>query len=321
MESIQASKQGINNSYLFTVIPSKISVALCLLMLCKWSLHAQNQEGWLGKLPEEIRESSGLLLLGDRFLTHNDSGNPPVLYELDTAGLEIVRRVTVAGVGDMDWEALAEDEDYFYLGDIGNNQGIRQDLQILRISKAAYADSDWVVPERIFFSYETQREYVRTPRSDYDAEAMIVGGDSIWIFTKQWQKAGTDVYSIPKVPGEYVAKRIASYPLGGLITDACPMPGGDAILLLGYTPQLQPFVYKITTDMSSETSPPRSKKKLLSIGFAQSEGLAVSPDGFLYISTEAFTNRLVSLPAGVYRLDLAAEMEKGSANEEAETPH
>ena len=303
------------------MIPSKFSVALCLLILCKWNLHAQNQAGWMGKLPEEIRESSGLLLLGDRFLTHNDSGNPPVLYELDTAGLEIVRRVTVAGVGDMDWEALAEDKDYFYLGDIGNNQGIRRDLQILRISKAVFADSDWVVPERIFFSYETQREFARTPRSDYDAEAMIVGRDSIWIFTKQGQKAGTDVYSIPKVPGEYVAKRIASYPLGGLVTDASPIPGGDAILLLGYTPQLQPFIYKIPMNMLSDNALPGTKKQLLSIGFAQSEGLAVSPDGFLYISAEAFTNRLVSLPAGVYRLNLATEMEKGSDREEAETPH
>ncbi len=202
-----------------------------LIACCPWLVNGQQPSTWIGELPEGIQESSGLLLMGDRFVTHNDSGNLPVLFELDTASLEVVRRVRILGVANTDWEALAEDREYLYVGDIGNNQGIRRDLKILRISKQDFLDSESVYPEVIFLSYETQKEFTKVPNSDFDAEAMVVGKDSIWIFTKQWQKKGTDVYSLPKVPGDYVAKRIASYAVGGLVTDASPLPEGDGLLL------------------------------------------------------------------------------------------
>ena len=115
--------------------------------------YGQQPATWLGPLPDEIQESSGLLLAEGRFITHNDSGDQPVLYVLDTANLEIVRRVAVKGVRNTDWEALAEDDKYFYIGDFGNNEGNRRDLRILKISKTDFSKSDTVIPELISFAY------------------------------------------------------------------------------------------------------------------------------------------------------------------------
>lgn len=270
-------------------------------------LSAQNPASWIGKFPGEISESSGLLLSGDRFITHNDSGNLPVLYELDTASLQIVRRILVNGVQNRDWEALAEDEDHVYIGDFGNNTGNRRDLSILKIAKTDLSRGDSVAAETISFSYEDQTAFKASPRSDWDAEALVAGNDSLWVFTKQWQKRGTAVYRLPKSPGTYTAKRTGEYPVGGMVTAAVMAPGRDRLLLLAYTPQLQPILVQVPLPWIPDVAQEVLQKNLLSIGFAQSEGMAVTPDGQLFISSEAFSNRFVSLPAGVYRLDLETE--------------
>ena len=122
-------------------------------------LYAQTEVSWVGALPELIQESSGLLLVGDRFVTHNDSGNSPELFVLDTTSLAVVRRVRVANAENTDWEDLAQDASYIYIGDIGNNLGNRRDLKVLRISKEAFLRSDTVEAAVISFSYEDQTEF------------------------------------------------------------------------------------------------------------------------------------------------------------------
>ncbi|MEJ2163233.1 MAG: hypothetical protein P8X60_07950 [Robiginitalea sp.] len=282
--------------------------------------YGQQPATWLGPLPDEIQESSGLLLAEGRFITHNDSGDQPVLYVLDTANLEIVRRVAVKGVRNTDWEALAEDDEYFYIGDFGNNEGNRRDLRILKISKTDFSKSDTVIPELISFAYADQREFERMPKSDWDAEAMLAGRDSLWIFTKQWKSFGTVVYALPKVPGTYIADPVVSFNTRGLITDAGPVPGEEAFLLLGYTPQLQPFVLKVPAANPAEGFLRETLKSLLSIGFAQSEGMALSSEGSLFVSSESFSNRLVTLPAGIYKLNLETELEQAGRKNQEERP-
>jgi len=264
-------------------------------------LLAQSEVSWVGALPASIQESSGLLLVGNRFVTHNDSGNTPELFVLDTASLEVVRRVNIINAENTDWEALAQDASSIYIGDIGNNLGTRSDLKVLRISKDDFSRADAVEASVISYAYEDQTDFAGTQNSDWDAEALLAGPDSLYIFTKQWQGGETVAYRIPKETGQYKALRTAVYPAGGLITGASPIPGDEAFLLLGYSGQLQPFLLRVASGLPHSGDAVQTRKIQLDIPFGQAEGITVLSSGEVYLSTEAFSNRLVTLPAGVFR--------------------
>ncbi len=298
------------------------------------ALTGQLHGKWEGRLPDQVHESSGLLWLGDHLVTINDSGNAPVLYELDTTSLQVVREVAVVNAGNTDWEALASDKDYIYIGDIGNNLGRRKDLRILRISKRDYFEKDQVGAEVISFAYEDQVDFVGKGNSDWDAEALVATADSLWIFTKQWRQKGTVVYSLPKIPGTFRARRRASYDTGGLVTGAVLDSARGGWFLLGYSGELEPFILQVPGTTPAEGFPPDTRKHLLTVGFlkeqrdipaaadtaggqsekpqaaavpfpiafAQVEGITLSPEGDLLISAEAFDRKIISLPAALYRV-------------------
>ena len=82
------------------------------------------------ELPAEVIETSGLLFLNGKLITHNDSGDDSNLYEIDTITGNITRTVSVSNATNIDWEDIAQDDTYIYIGDFGNNNGTRtiQDL-------------------------------------------------------------------------------------------------------------------------------------------------------------------------------------------------
>lgn len=43
----------------------------------------------ISELPDEINETSGLIFLENKIITHNDSGNEPILYEIDSINGQI----------------------------------------------------------------------------------------------------------------------------------------------------------------------------------------------------------------------------------------
>ena len=99
-------------------------------------LNAQVSTTLIGTLPENVLESSGLIYYNNRLITHNDSGNSPQLYELDSLGSQIFRTITINNATNIDWEDITQDDTYIYVGDFGNNSGNRQDLRIYRIKKS-----------------------------------------------------------------------------------------------------------------------------------------------------------------------------------------
>jgi hypothetical protein len=156
------------------------------------------------RLKSPITESSGLLYINNTIITHNDSGNDAVLYEIDTLTGLPQRTVYISNASNTDWEDLALDSNYIYIGDFGNNQGTRQNLRIYKVALADYWQHDTVTAEVINFSYADQSSYSPMPfQTDYDAEALISVGNSLYIFTKQWGTTGTRIYEVPKMPGNY----------------------------------------------------------------------------------------------------------------------
>ena len=105
-------------------------------------------------LPNLVDETSGLLFLDGKIITHNDSGDTATLYEIDSLTGNLLRAISVKQATNVDWEDLAEDETHIYIGDFGNNEGTRTNLRVYRILKSEFRNSANVTAELISFSYK-----------------------------------------------------------------------------------------------------------------------------------------------------------------------
>ena len=116
-------------------------------------------------LNSALNESSGLIFLDQKLITHNDSGGEAALYEIDTLTGNIARKVIIANANNIDWEDICHDSNYIYIGDFGNNSGSRTNLRIYRLSIPSYLTSsnDTVYVDTIQFSYADQIDF--TPSS------------------------------------------------------------------------------------------------------------------------------------------------------------
>jgi hypothetical protein len=69
-------------------------------------------------LSEELKEVSGIQYINDTLLVaHNDGGNGPLLYFLNPNTGIILKRVFVKDVKNTDWEDIALDGKYLFIGD------------------------------------------------------------------------------------------------------------------------------------------------------------------------------------------------------------
>ncbi|HHD83809.1 MAG TPA: hypothetical protein ENK93_02925, partial [Campylobacteraceae bacterium] len=132
----------------------------------------------LALLESRLDESSGIILINDRLFTHNDSGNAAQLYEIDRSG-NILRTIEIADAHNRDWEDIAQDDDFVYIGDIGNNRGDRKDLAIYKITKEDLLNDTLVEAQSIRFAYADQSRFsYENMRTPYDAEALLSFGDN-----------------------------------------------------------------------------------------------------------------------------------------------
>jgi hypothetical protein len=238
-----------------------------------------------------VQESSGLVFYGGRLITHNDSGNTAQLFEMDTTSLEITRTITILNAVNTDWEDIAQDGNYLYIGDFGNNNGNRRDLRIYRVSKSDYALNNEVTADEILFSYPDQDDFTASPNdTDWDAEALFVFQDQLMILTKQWRSQGTVAYSLPKIPGTYTATRAGQFSIGGLVTGATYNEATTMLYILGYSQTLIPFIYRVEGLEPGKLFEGSTEKQSLELGFLQAEGITEVGEDHYMFSSENFSN-------------------------------
>lgn len=255
------------------------------------------------ELPDDVKETSGLLFFNEKVITHNDSGDGPYLYEIDTIHGNISRIITITNATHIDWEDISQDDTYIYIADIGNNDGNREDLKIYKIFKSDYTSSTNVTAEIISFSYEDQTDFSSQPNhTNFDAEAIAVYQDSLLIFTKNWVDNKTNAYAIPKTLGNHVAEKVSSYDVEGLITGVSYNPYTDAFLFSGYNSILLPFLIYV-----DQNRPPSldvfggsvTKINLVDPLYleqgSQIEGVAFFEPNKYYISREYFSNSIAGI--------------------------
>jgi hypothetical protein len=199
----------------------------------------------------EINESSGLVAsrtTPGAYWTHNDSGDGPFIYALNTRG-ESLGTFRVTGATANDWEDISAgpgpqpNRSYLYIGDIGDNNANRRDIVVYRVLEpeltAADKNSTKKQPratapaEAIHFVY---------PDGKHDAEALMVhpSTGNLYIMTKR-ALANSAVYeaTAPLTPGKLTTlKKIADVHVpsifGGAITGGSISPDGRRVALCDY---------------------------------------------------------------------------------------
>ncbi len=240
-------------------------------------------------LGPSLEETSGLIFWNGGLWSHNDSGGEAMIYKIDTNTAEVIQKVHLSNGSNKDWEDLAQDEDYIYIGDFGNNAGSRDDLRIYRIRKSDIPASGdvSVQADDIELSYEDQTSRAKQWRSNnFDCEAMIVVGDSIYLFSKNWADFRTKLYVIPGQPGEYVAEKRFTYAINGLVTGADYNEAEKEIALCGYQNYV-PFMF-LLWDFEGSKFFSGNKRRIdfPEIITSQTEGIAYYDGKKLFISAE-----------------------------------
>lgn len=259
------------------------------------------------KLPSQIKETSGLVKWNDRLYTLNDDGDTN-LYAIESSTGAILETLPLPGTINQDWEELAQDEGYFYIGDFGNNvEGNRTNLNILRVGKASLLSGSPEI-DRINFTYPNQTNFKSkgSNNSDFDCEAFIITRDSIYLFTKQWVSKKTSVYVLPKIPGTYTASLKTGYDVSGLITGATWVEDKRLVLLSGYNGILQPFIYLLYDFKDLDFFSGNKRKISLSISFHQTEGIATINGTDVFVTNEQFAQQpFVSVTQKLHKFDLS----------------
>ncbi len=259
------------------------------------------------ELKAVMKETSSLLFWNSLLWTANDD-HDTALYGMDTEGT-IQKKILLKKIANNNWEDMAQDSLYFYIGDFGNNvSGNRRDLHILRVEKASLALNVQKI-DTLSFSYSDQTDYRKSKSNttNFDCEAFVVVGDSIYLFTKQWQAKRTAMYALPKIPGNHVAQLKESYNVKGLITGATYVPRKKIIALCGYSNTLSPFIYLLYDYSDSSFFSGNRRKNKIALPFHQIEGIA-SQDGLnFYLTNETFVRKpFFNTPAQLHQFDLSA---------------
>jgi hypothetical protein len=259
----------------------------------------------ISNLPTQVKETSGLMLHNDVLWTHNDGGNAAVLYALNKENGSILRTVQVSGASNIDWEDITKDDTYGYIGDFGNNNGNRTNLRILRFP-LSQLESDTVFVEIIQFSYPDQTDFSSKPQNnDFDAEALISVGDSLYIFSKNWVNLRTKLYVLPKEPGIYTARLDSDMYANGLITGATFNQVDSVILLTGYTRVLTPIMWMFWDFRGGSVFNGNKRKININLPLHQIEAAEwISGNDYL-ITNEAFES-LGNVPAAMFRVNTDA---------------
>lgn len=204
-------------------------LSLMLLFFCS-SYLGQNLRV-ITNLPDFIKETSGIIATSDNGIwTHNDSGDGPIIYKIDTNG-NLIDSIYLTGVSAVDFEDITKDHlGNFYIGDIGNNSHNRTNLVIYKIPHPDSISGNNVTPEAIHYSYQDQTQFP-DPTKNSDCEALFHFQGNLYLISKNWGSSGySKLYQLPDSAGTFSAILIDSF-ASGLVTGADIHPNGKLCIL------------------------------------------------------------------------------------------
>ena len=239
-------------------------------------------------LSTELQETSGLIVFRHKLWTINDSGSENIIYVLDSDSGKVIQRIRIINAENIDWEDIAQDDSCIYVADVGNNKGDRKDLAIYKILKSAISDSSYVEVQgkSISYSYSDQTDFTPADLANsYDCEALLTFGDSLFLFTKDWVTNTSSVYTLPKIPGNYITKKKTILQVNGLITGVDLFPSTKELVFCGYY-NFEPFLLHLSTIEDLYKSPGFERQSFPDNFGVQMEGIGFITEDTIFISSE-----------------------------------
>ncbi len=295
----------------------------------------------IATLGEDLEEISGMIYWNGKLYGHEDSGNDPIIYEMDAVTGEVSKRITLdVPLANMDWEDITQDETYIYVGDFGNNSGTRHNLRIFRVAKnliSAIEDESATIPaaniQTIEFTYNDQTDFTSHPNATpFDCEAMIYHDGNLHLFTKGWDGNGTRHYVLPATPGTQEAVYLENFNTAALRITSATKANNNAVILLGYetefsiSPLILPraAIWIISGFNNYNTIMESGNKRKIDLGLivdalgtrdgvGQVEGIVAINQTRVLISNEYFTRTVpilgtYTVPQSLYELDISQWM-------------
>lgn len=259
----------------------------------------------VGTLPKFLKEASGLEITTPGHLWSHNDDRLPVLYCLDTIG-NVIKTIHLNHPNN-GWEDLTLDKKgNLYIGAFGNNENKRKDLRIYKVVQPELIDQQVYTAEIIDFHYEDQHAFP-PPESDlnFDADAFVSLGDSLFLFTKNRTEPYTGytrVYRLPNLPGNHKALLYDSIYLGkgpmmaSWVTSADLSPDEKSLVLLSHD------CIWLVSDFKGKRF---SSGKIIKVNLghlSHKAGISFSSDTKLYIVDEL---EFGLIGGNVYSLDLS----------------
>ena len=189
-------------------------------------------------LDQALNETSGLIYVDGYIWTHNDGGDEPALYKIDTKSGKVTQKLLISNAKNVDWEDITQDEKYIYIGDFGNNYGMRTNLTIYKIKRSALSGKNSATEaEIITFVYPEQTDFKRSNTHNFDCEGFFALNGELHLFTKNRGDGMTQHYTLPTSAGNHKAQLQMTFNTKGQITAADISPDGKTVILTGYTPR------------------------------------------------------------------------------------
>ena len=237
-------------------------------------------------LPKIINETSGLEILNNQFITHNDSGGEPSLYFFSQNG-EIINSITLEEesfweIYNNDWEDITADEDYIYIADTGNNFGTRDNLNIIKVKI-----SDFSIDSKIDIFYSDQKSFFPSSKHKYDAEALLIIEDKIALFSKDRDSLNTDLYLIDDtVKEKQELSSVANFNVNSLITGGDYDSDTGILALVSYSSRGEQYLI-LFEDFNIDNPRNNSYKKYsIPIERAQIEAVKIISEKLFWVTSE-----------------------------------
>jgi hypothetical protein len=233
------------------------------------------------QLPEKIEETSGIEFFKNDLLTHNDSGGKPNLYRFTEQG-DLINKYLIEGAENNDWEDIAQDKNYLYISDSGNNKGKRKNLNILIVDPKR----DFKKIGAITFNYRDQQNFEKRKKHPFDAEALVATQEELVLFSKNRKTSTTELYSIPKTSGNYTLSPKKSFDVQSLITGADYHHRLKLVALVGYIQSGEQFLYTLSSFDMENLNQVKMKKFKLPLDGKQVEAIKIIDQNNFWITSE-----------------------------------
>lgn len=232
-------------------------------------------------LSEELKETSGLYCpVEDVVYTVNDSGNAPIIYKLNGKGK--IQNKLKLDVKNHDWEAITGDAKYYYVGDIGNNSGKRQFVEIHKVLKGK--SSQVIQTTKVYYDNNPIEQH-KYQGHDFDAESLVSVEDKLYMFSKSWLTGVLSVYKVSKDLAEQrVETLIQIEGLPGIITGSDYDPINQRFVLAGYALKGVGILYPFITILDNQFN---IAKSFPLENYNQVEGICSTPSGDIWITQES----------------------------------